>query len=223
MKANREAAERMGEAASAWLEALAPAQRGKASFPFHDAEERTSWAYFPRAHKGLPFLEMDTEQQKLAHALVARSLSLPAYAKATAIMALESVLNEIEGRRLDALRDPGHYFLSLFNAPWAERWGWRLEGHHVCLNFTIVAGELVSPTPIFLGAKPGRGAPRRRAGHAPVRREGGRRPWPRVSCYVPWLRVPCSISGRLRIGALQFSHRDRYVAGHIAGRREGGQ
>jgi hypothetical protein len=86
-------------------EALAPVQRRKASFPFHDDEERTSWAYFPRQHKGLPFLEMDPEQQKLAHALVARSLSLPAYAKVTAIMALESVLNEIEGRRIDALRD----------------------------------------------------------------------------------------------------------------------
>jgi hypothetical protein len=97
MKANRETAERMSEAASAWLETLAPMQRRRAN----------ELGYFPREHKGLPLLEMDTEQQKLAHALVARSLSLSAYAKVTAIMALESVLNEIEGRRTDALLDSG--------------------------------------------------------------------------------------------------------------------
>jgi hypothetical protein len=57
----------------------------------------------------------------------------------------------------------------LFNAPSAERWGWRFEGHHVCLNFTIVAGELVSPTPIFLGANPAEV----RHGAAPVTRPCG--------------------------------------------------
>lgn len=57
----------------------------------------------------------------------------------------------------------------MFNAPSAERWGWRFEGHHVCLNFTIVAGELVSPTPIFLGANPAEV----RHGAAPVTRPCG--------------------------------------------------
>ena len=166
---SREVASRMAEAAAAWLDALAAEQRVKASFEFGDEAERTNWAYFPRGHRGLPLLEMDARQQKLAHALIASALSRHAYGKVTAIMALESVLNLIEERRLDALRDPGRYFLSVFGLPGAERWGWRLEGHHVCLNFTIVRGELVSSTPIFLGANPAEV----RHGGAPVIRPCG--------------------------------------------------
>ena len=147
-------ADRMTEAAAAWLEALSPDQRAKASFAFDDEAERTNWAYFPRRHQGLPLLEMDVRQQKLSHALIACSLSLPAYAKATAIMALESVLNEIEQRRADQMRDPGRYFVSVFGAPGRAAWGWRLEGHHVSLSFTIIEGQIVAPTPIFLGANP---------------------------------------------------------------------
>jgi hypothetical protein len=149
-----DAAARMTEAASAWLDALSPDQRAKASFPFVDEAERTSWAYFPRNHKGLPLLEQDVRQQKLAHALISCSLSLPAYAKVNTIVGLESTLNEIEQRRADQLRDPGRYFVSVFGAPGKDAWSWRLEGHHVSLNFTFADGEVISPTPIFLGANP---------------------------------------------------------------------
>ena len=144
----------MREATEAWLAALDDGQRGKASLDFDDAEQRSDWAYFPRDHAGLPLLEQNVAQQKLLHVVLTSGLSLPAYAKATAVMALESVLNEIEGRQLDAMRDPGRYFLSVFGSLDAQRWGWRFEGHHVCLNFTIVDGEVVSATPIFLGANP---------------------------------------------------------------------
>ena len=167
--ASIEIAARMAEAAAAFLNVLAPEQRNKASFDFEDVDERTSWAYFPRGHHGLPLLEMDGRQQKRAHALIASSLSRHAYGKVTTIMGLESVLNDIEGRVLDALRDPGRYFVSTFGTPGGERWGWRLEGHHVCLNFTIAGGLLVSPTPIFLGANPGE----LRHGETPVVRPCG--------------------------------------------------
>ena len=146
--------ERMREASTALLDALSPGQRATASFDFNDLGERSDWAYFPRNHRGLPLREMDASQQKLAHALVAQALSLHAYGKVTAIMALESVLNLIEGRRLDTLRDPGRYFFSFFDRPGEDRWGWRLEGHHVSLNYTILDGELASATPSFLGANP---------------------------------------------------------------------
>ena len=74
-------ASRMSEAAAAWLDALDSEQRPKASLDFGDIEERTSWAYFPRMSKGLPLLEMDARQQKLAHRLLTASLSYQAYAK----------------------------------------------------------------------------------------------------------------------------------------------
>jgi len=35
-----------------------------------------------------------------------------------------------------------------------DTWGWRVEGHHVSLNFTIVNGTLVSGAPAFFGSNP---------------------------------------------------------------------
>jgi hypothetical protein len=147
-------ARRMTEAAAAWLDTLEPEQRVKASLNFDDVDERTSWAYFPRLTKGLPLLEMNARQPKLAHALLAGALSFPAYAKIVTVMASESLLNLMENGRLDAFRDPRRYFLAIFGSPGDERWGWRFEGHHVVLNFTLAGGEIVSPTPLFIGAQP---------------------------------------------------------------------
>ena len=147
-------ARRMIEAASAWLDALDQDQREKASLDFDDTAERTSWAYFPRMSKGLSLLDMDAKQQKLAHRLIAGALSLHAYTQVTTVMALESVVNLIEDGRMDAFRDPRRYFLSIFGTPGDKRWGWRFEGHHIVLNFTLVDGEIISPTPLFIGAQP---------------------------------------------------------------------
>jgi len=161
-------AARMSECASAFLDGLRPEQRPPATFDFANDVERRDWAYFPRGHKGLPLAQMDQKQQKLAHALITSSLSLPAYAKVAAIMALESVLNLLEERRLDAARDPGRYFISVFGEPDQDVWGWRLEGHHVCLNYTL-AGEQIAGTPLFLGANPAEV----RHGETPVARPCG--------------------------------------------------
>src|SRR6266542_3926289 len=146
-------ASRMTEAAAAWLGSLEDGQRAKALLSFDDAAERTSWAYFPRMTKGLPLLEMEARQQKLAHALIAGALSFDAYAKVVTVMASESLVNLREGSRLDAFRDPRRYFLAIFGLPGNDPWGWRFEGHHVVLNFTL-AGEIVSSTPLFIGAQP---------------------------------------------------------------------
>jgi hypothetical protein len=148
-------AARMTEAASALVAALDTTQRSKATFALDDDAERRSWAYFPKDFHGLPLREMNGAQRKLTHLLVASGLSVHAYAQATTIIALDDVLNEVEGRRLNAVRDSGRYFVSIFGAPGgAAPWGWRFEGHHVSLHFTIADGALVSPTPIFLGANP---------------------------------------------------------------------
>ncbi len=150
--ATPDAARRMADAAGSFLAALDETQRARAAFVFDDEDERRNWGYFPRDFHGLPLGDMDAVQQKLAHALVASGLSLHAYAKVTTIVALENVLDRIEGGALR--RDPSRYFLSVFGAPADPAWAWRFEGHHVSLNFTIADGALVSPTPIFLGSNP---------------------------------------------------------------------
>jgi hypothetical protein len=144
----------LASAASRFLESLTGDQGAVARFGFPDDEQRRDWAYFPRVHAGLPLHDMDRSQQKLAHALIAAGLSVPAYARVTTIMGLESVLNLLEGGRMDAMRDPGRYFVSVFGEPGQPEWGYRIEGHHVCLNYTVVEGRLVSATPIFLGSNP---------------------------------------------------------------------
>ena len=35
-----------------------------------------------------------------------------------------------------------------------DTWGWRVEGHHVSLQFTVVNGTLVAGSPTFFGANP---------------------------------------------------------------------
>ena len=52
-------------------------------------------------------------------------------------------------------RDPGRYFFSVFGTPSKkETWGWRAEGHHVSLQFTIVNGTMVASSPTMFGSNP---------------------------------------------------------------------
>ena len=62
------------------------------------------------------------------------------------------MLFAIEGSRS---RDPELYYFTVFGTP-SERgsWGWRYEGHHTSLNWTVVEGTVVATTPQFLGANP---------------------------------------------------------------------
>jgi hypothetical protein len=154
-------AERMGEAATNLLASLTRDQRAKAVLDFADQEKRTSWYYTPTARDGLPLAEMDRRQQRLAHALVTTGLSRTGYVTASTIMGLETTLDAIEGWRwAHPGRDPGLYHVSVFLLPVADGpdpekpWGWRFEGHHISLNYTIAGGRLVSPTPTFFGANP---------------------------------------------------------------------
>ena len=43
----------------------------------------------------------------------------------------------------------------MFGTPSAkDTWGWRVEGHHVSLQFTVVNGTLVAASPSFFGSNP---------------------------------------------------------------------
>src|SRR5438105_6765637 len=153
-------ANRMRSAADALLTNLNRDQLAKAVFPFEDETERRDWDFIPKYRpKGLPLREMTDRQQVLAQQLVATSLSLPAYAQAVSIMSFENVLRELNKERMglvaNEVRHPGKYQFSFFGEPHAEQtWAWRMVGHHVALNFTIVDGTYVAPTPLLFGAEP---------------------------------------------------------------------
>ena len=143
----------MVEAAGAFVTSLGPEQRQKAQFAFDD-RERFNWHYMPRSRQGLPLKEMNGDQRRRARLLLEAGLSDQGYWKATTVMALEAVLHEIEsGGRHD--RDPDNYAFSIFGSPSARGpWGWRVEGHHLSLNITVVEGRLLAEAPRFLGANP---------------------------------------------------------------------
>ena len=139
---------------------------------------------FPR--NGVRLKDMTDAQQKLAHALLRSGLSDRGYQTYTAIIALEDILRVVEGARAGGapggaappagapaagapggarggrgggfVRDPGVYFFTVFGQPSATgNWGWRVEGHHISLRFTIVDGAArgyLSSTPMFLGTNP---------------------------------------------------------------------
>ena len=144
----------MARAADNFLAALNTDQQKKATFEFkHD--ERVNWHFVPRERKGLPLKEMAPEQRALAHALLSSGLGQRGYVETVTIISLEQILKEMEQGRGPA-RDPEMYFFTIFGKPGPkETWGWRVEGHHVSLNFTVVNGRAAAGAPAFLGTNPG--------------------------------------------------------------------
>ncbi len=130
----------MTDAAQAFLNSLSPAQRAQATYQFQD-QERFDWHYIPKPRKGLSMREMTPEQKQLAHAFLAAGLSQQGYIKAVSIMSLDEVLKVLEGGKGPG-RDPEGYFFTVFGQPSATgTWGYRVEGHHLSQNFTIVNGK----------------------------------------------------------------------------------
>ncbi len=150
-----EAAVEMAAAANNLLATFTPEQKQKASFDYAE-EERKNWHFIPRVRKGLPLKELTYEQRLLAHGLLATGLSGRGYTKAVSIMSLEAVLAILEKDKVGgAVRDPENYFVSIFGKPGVAPWGWRIEGHHLSLNYAIPTDAAPIMTPSFFGTNPG--------------------------------------------------------------------
>jgi hypothetical protein len=142
----------MVHAAAAFVASLEPEQRTKALFEFEDAE-RLNWHFVPRARRGLPLKEMSPEQQALARGILQAGLSRHGYLTASTIIELELVLRELGENPV--VRDPELYYFSIFGTPsQLAPWGFRAEGHHLSLNFTLVRDTLIATAPAFFGANP---------------------------------------------------------------------
>jgi hypothetical protein len=141
----------MEAAVTAFLESLRNDQIDAACFAFSDEAARRDWTYVPRRRPGLALSRMDANQQKLASQLLATALSAQAFATASVIMALEDVLDELEGGHRQRHRNG--YSVSIFGTRGAPLWGWRFEGHHLSVNVSVIDGE-VADTPLFFGANP---------------------------------------------------------------------
>jgi Protein of unknown function (DUF3500) len=144
--------EQMRSAALALLAVLDHEQRALAAQPFEDDAARRWLEYRPRRRPGASIAGMSETPRKAAHRLLSTGLSDHAYAQAMSIIALEEVLDRREHWRRG--RHSNDYWVSVFGDPAADvPWSWRFEGHHLSVTMTV-AGDQVSPAPVFFGANP---------------------------------------------------------------------
>ncbi len=146
----------MAEACRKWVDSLNPEQKAKATYHYLDGE-RQFWYYPPLNRHGLPLRDMTPEQRDLAYGIMESSLDAQAYEQAKAIIDHELILGPLEKERgiESFVRDPMLYYWTVFGEPGGEEpWGWRAEGHHVSLHFSVWGEEVTAVTPFFFGANP---------------------------------------------------------------------
>jgi hypothetical protein len=163
--ASQRTASSMAKASAALLDSLTPEQRQKMAMPF-DSADRTRWNFIPTnmfPRQGLPLKDMTEPQRKLAHELLRTALSQRGYTTTTTVMNdLEAILRDTEAAARAAkglttpgnVRDPELYYFSVFGTPAKGPWGWRVEGHHISLHFTIGNGGVIAASPTFWGSNP---------------------------------------------------------------------
>ncbi len=148
---------RMAEAASAFLASLPAERQAEATFDFA-SDERLRFHFIPPEsypRSGLRLRDMTADQRDRAEDLLRAGLSARGFLTTQQIIELEGILREMEGGGGRLARDPDEYFVSVFGSPSGTgTWGWRFEGHHISLHFTVVGGSAVASSPAFLGANP---------------------------------------------------------------------
>lgn len=138
-------------AARRLLQASSSVQRADLLQPFTEPA-RGDWHYTPRRRSGLAWKAMSAPQREAATALLRTALNERGLDKVRALMALEITLRQLETFGLS--RDPENYAVALFGEPGAGGWGWRIEGHHLSLHFSLDGDRYVSTLPQFFGANP---------------------------------------------------------------------
>jgi hypothetical protein len=154
--APRSPSQRLSESTVAFLKTLTGEQREKGMFAM-DSRERQDWHFVPRDRAGLEFKTLTDSQRAAVHQVLRDALSSRGYLKVTGVIALESILRDLEmSRGSDGrMRDPGRYTVSVYGDPAASApWSWRIEGHHLSLTLTVSPGKPISTTPTFIGANP---------------------------------------------------------------------
>jgi hypothetical protein len=129
------------------------------------ADKTLGKTYAPYGRVGLPVEKMSVASVADLHGLLRVSLSAEGYRKVEQAMRREGGSEprlgfQSIGRSPTTTPPggPGWYFFSLFGKVGEGQWGWRLEGHHISLNFEVV-GDHVHFTPFMFGHNPSPIAP----------------------------------------------------------------
>jgi hypothetical protein len=144
-------------------------QKQTALLTFNDTS-RLKWNNLPvglRARAGASIGNMTNDQRMLVHRILSASLSSQGYMKSTAIMHLDELINGfydslyvkkvLDEKTYGFIKklnwSPKNYYFAFFGSPSESQWGFKLEGHHLSINFTCV-GDKISVTPFFVGTDP---------------------------------------------------------------------
>jgi hypothetical protein len=152
------------------LDSMTDLQKKRVLFDMKDSA-RVQWNNLPiglRARVGVNIGSMTEGQRIQLHRLISVSLSSQGYLKSTAVFHMDNLLNlmydtlkargKVDERTYKFLMDlkwtHKNFYLAFFGDPRSgNNWGYKIEGHHLSLNFTVLNGK-VSVTPFFIGSDP---------------------------------------------------------------------
>lgn len=142
------------DAANQLLNSLPADQRNIVQLPFSNMN-RYEWHYLPQVmvgRTGLALKDMTAQQKELVYRLMQTYLSEEGFIRARNIMDFEFFLKELQPNNY--LRVPENYSIAIYGTPAADSiWGWKISGHHLALNFTIVKDQMAF-APFFFGVFP---------------------------------------------------------------------
>lgn len=137
------------ERANKFLSSFIPDSLAIFHLPFKDSL-RTHWERLPGQRMGLKLSHMTDEQKIAMHELLRSCLSTQGYLSATAVMFNEDIQQKVE-----PIVGRNEYWVEVFGNPSPDSlWSWKLEGHHLTLNFTFRGNKMISNTPFLMGSNP---------------------------------------------------------------------
>lgn len=118
-------------------------------FPFEDSM-RHKWERLPGVRQGLKLSSFSEKEKILFHELMRACFSTQGYLSVTAVMFNEDIQKKFEpnlGRN--------EFWMEFFGDPTADNfWGWKLEGHHLSINFAFKGNRMISNTPFLMATNP---------------------------------------------------------------------
>lgn len=139
------------------VEHLDAEQRRLAMLPF-DGDLHKQWTYLPGERPGLRLGELTDVQLNLALDLLRLAHGVRGWADAQLVIRIEAVRRELALQQanradIDPYRDLPYWLVVLGDPLGTDPWAWRINGHHLLAQATIV-GNQVSGVPHFFGAEP---------------------------------------------------------------------
>ena len=135
--------------ANAFIQSLTTEQKMQVVRPFADTQ-RTNWDFVPREDRtGTRIGYLSPVQLTKFYDMVLATAGEVTLQKIKNVRLHEAILRGVENRGVDdKYRDTTKYFIQIFGMDDGDKtWGWKFEGHHICINYVIKDEKVFSATP----------------------------------------------------------------------------